>query len=143
MIRPPPRSTLFPYTTLFRSRRPPHLPRRIPALEPQRPATPPSDGPRGELDQPSPPIVVADFRVDRSVPEPERVDRRLRTRRDFLLGRPREARRRDVDRFLEKRAVQRVGLVEDREHPQRGLRHEPFHRDLPPRPEFLDEIGRA
>src|SRR3712207_9340254 len=26
MIRRPPRSTLFPYTTLFRSRRPPHLP---------------------------------------------------------------------------------------------------------------------
>src|SRR3712207_8543628 len=26
MIRRPPRSTLFPYTTLFRSRRPPHAP---------------------------------------------------------------------------------------------------------------------
>src|SRR2546430_16778900 len=25
MIRPPPRSTLFPYTTLFRSRLPPHV----------------------------------------------------------------------------------------------------------------------
>src|SRR2546427_8368660 len=29
MIRPPPRSTLFPYTTLFRS--PPHADRRVPA----------------------------------------------------------------------------------------------------------------
>src|SRR2546426_1831142 len=28
MIRRPPRSTLFPYTTLFRSRRPTHAPRR-------------------------------------------------------------------------------------------------------------------
>src|SRR5438034_5003064 len=26
MIRPPPRSTLFPYTTLFRSWHPPHVP---------------------------------------------------------------------------------------------------------------------
>src|SRR5215204_6968456 len=31
MIRRPPRSTLFPYTTLFRSRRP-HPPRRAPAV---------------------------------------------------------------------------------------------------------------
>src|SRR3712207_6888687 len=34
MIRRPPRSTLFPYTTLFRSQRPPLLARRPPA--PQR-----------------------------------------------------------------------------------------------------------
>src|SRR5438045_9703366 len=32
MIRPPPRSTLFPYTTLFRSR---SLPRRRPPLRPR------------------------------------------------------------------------------------------------------------
>src|SRR3712207_9199450 len=29
MIRPPPRSTLFPYTTLFRSARPAHQERRV------------------------------------------------------------------------------------------------------------------
>src|SRR5438552_7555754 len=29
MIRRPPRSTLFPYTTLFRSRRVPHVPVRV------------------------------------------------------------------------------------------------------------------
>src|SRR5436190_4666715 len=32
MIRPPPRSTLFPYTTLFRSRRRPLRSRRVVAL---------------------------------------------------------------------------------------------------------------
>src|SRR3712207_7288030 len=32
MIRRPPRSTLFPYTTLFRSRRDDHVPARIAAL---------------------------------------------------------------------------------------------------------------
>src|SRR5215204_7180011 len=45
MIRPPPRSTLFPYTTLFRSRRPAlrrppehaHAPRGHEARRPQRP----------------------------------------------------------------------------------------------------------
>src|SRR3989442_6329682 len=31
MIRRPPRSTLFPYTTLFRSKQP-EMPRRVPAL---------------------------------------------------------------------------------------------------------------
>src|SRR5437899_6677851 len=40
MIRRPPRSTLFPYTTLFRSRaawpRPPHWPRRVAALSGRR-----------------------------------------------------------------------------------------------------------
>src|SRR3712207_7221859 len=34
MIRRPPRSTLFPYTTLFRSRRPPLLPRLPHGLHP-------------------------------------------------------------------------------------------------------------
>src|SRR5205807_8286334 len=40
MIRPPPRSTLFPYTTLFRSREPPVLRRRRvphPTIEAQMP----------------------------------------------------------------------------------------------------------
>jgi len=39
----------------------------------------------------TPLVVVADLGVDRSFPEPERVDRRLRARGDFLLCRPREA----------------------------------------------------
>src|SRR2546421_8064272 len=34
MIRRPPRSTLFPYTTLFRSRHPHHLQSARPAVEP-------------------------------------------------------------------------------------------------------------
>src|SRR3712207_8850792 len=36
MIRRPPRSTLFPYTTLFRSVRPPGLPRAQPRLRAAR-----------------------------------------------------------------------------------------------------------
>src|SRR3712207_8561510 len=35
MIRRPPRSTLFPYTTLFRSARQFDVPRRLPLWEPQ------------------------------------------------------------------------------------------------------------
>src|SRR5436305_12430360 len=37
MIRPPPRSTLFPYTTLFRSRRPPSARQSSLAHSPLRP----------------------------------------------------------------------------------------------------------
>src|SRR2546428_7912696 len=36
MIRRPPRSTLFPYTTLFRSREPPHALRERPRDRPHR-----------------------------------------------------------------------------------------------------------
>src|SRR3712207_8295300 len=49
MIRRPPRSTLFPYTTLFRSIRPARAYRAIPARSKVRPVTtrsqPPSCGP--------------------------------------------------------------------------------------------------
>src|SRR5688572_31223733 len=50
MIRPPPRSTLFPYTTLFRSRRQPML--EIALLDAIEPAH--DDGPRrdGATNQP-------------------------------------------------------------------------------------------
>src|SRR5205807_10415165 len=43
MIRPPPRSTLFPYTTLFRS---PGAPPESPACRPVAPARPPARKPR-------------------------------------------------------------------------------------------------
>src|SRR2546430_8399363 len=47
MIRRPPRSTLFPYTTLFRSREPPnlHLPQSLSPPKPQHRALPPPPHP--------------------------------------------------------------------------------------------------
>src|SRR2546430_5737971 len=65
MIRRPPRSTLFPYTTLFRSA----------------------------------------------------CDQRL-------LSRRRQARRRHIDGFLEERAVERVGFVEQAEHLEPPIDHQ-------------------
>src|SRR3712207_7037486 len=47
MIRRPPRSTLFPYTTLFRSRRTDRLGADRPRLPPARPAHPGAPGVRG------------------------------------------------------------------------------------------------
>ncbi len=46
---------------------------------------------------------------------------------------------RDVNRFLEKRSVQRIGLVEDRERTQAPARHQPFQRELMPLDERLQQ----
>src|SRR3990172_2618999 len=48
ITRPPPRSTLFPYTTLFRSRRRSCRQRRVPG--PRRGSAPSSEGRRSRLD---------------------------------------------------------------------------------------------
>src|SRR2546422_7985512 len=54
MIRRPPRSTLFPYTTLFRSRPAPRrrlrssLPRPLPRHAPRAPGAPQADGRDGD-----------------------------------------------------------------------------------------------
>ena len=61
----------------------------------------------------------------------DRLDDRLLR----LLG---VARRRDVDRLLEERAVERVRLVEEGQHAQRASVEQPFQRHLRPRDERLD-----
>src|SRR2546426_8798180 len=56
MIRRPPRSTLFPYTTLFRSHPPPELPHRhlaqLVRLQEARAPLRIAHGPRGQRDHP-------------------------------------------------------------------------------------------
>src|SRR5215217_5069637 len=49
MIRRPPRSTLFPYTTLFRSQRPPRRSRQRPPCRPGPPPALRSEGHTSEL----------------------------------------------------------------------------------------------
>src|SRR3712207_7715751 len=49
MIRRPPRSTLFPYTTLFRSRDEPHRHRRVRDRRSRRPLRPVAGGARPPL----------------------------------------------------------------------------------------------
>src|SRR5919108_4044457 len=62
-----------------------------------------------------------------------------RTGRDLVLYRGREARWRDVDRLLKKRAVQRVGLVEERQHAQLAVGDEALQGHLSPWDEAFDE----
>ena len=49
-----------------------------------------------------------------------------------------QPRRRDVDGLLEGRAVQRIGLVEQRQHLQRAAGQDPFERELGPGDERFD-----
>ena len=58
---------------------------------------------------------------------------------DLALERGRVARRRDVNGLLEVRAVERVRLVEQREHLERAAAQEPLERDLRAGHERLDE----
>jgi hypothetical protein len=55
-----------------------------------------------------------------------------------LVGR-RPARRRDVDGFLERRSVQRIGLVEQRQHVQRAAGEDAFERQLGAGDERFDQ----
>src|SRR2546427_7970051 len=72
MIRRPPRSTLFPYTTLFRSKQVQHLPRVVKArhLGERREHRPPHQHPRREEDE-----VLDD--VQRVVAQRDRKSTRL------------------------------------------------------------------
>src|SRR3712207_9006188 len=68
MIRRPPRSTLFPYTTLFRSQRP----ERCPDLLREEPRLLPG----GEVTAPVDRVEVSEVGVDRLDPAPGRQDRK-------------------------------------------------------------------
>ncbi len=49
---------------------------------------------------------------------------------------------RQIDRFLEERAVERIRLVEDRQHLQRSVVQQPFQGVLAPGDEPFDECDR-
>ena len=63
----------------------------------------------------------------------------------WIVGR--QARGRDVDRLLEEGAVERVGLVEERQHVQLAVGQQPLQRHLEAGDERLDQemvsLGRA
>src|SRR5215467_3633075 len=77
-----------------------------------------SDRARGHLEHERAALVQAKLRVDGALGEPERRARVAAHRGDTGLDGFRQTRRRHVDRLLEERAVERIGLVEDRQHVQ-------------------------
>src|SRR3712207_7385592 len=81
MIRRPPRSTLFPYTTLFRSRRGPMSPA-------SRPGGTGCDGPAPQLRHENRPAAYRKAAEDADAPEARglRPDRRRRDRKSTRLN---------------------------------------------------------
>ena len=68
--------------------------------------------------------------MDRSLPQPQRPRRPHSNRLDLRQDRGRQPRRRHVQRLLEVRPLERVGLVEDRQHLQTASAQQPLDRHL-------------
>ena len=79
--------------------------------------------------------------MDRTVGEAQRTSRSRRGLANprLLLGR--KARGRHIDRLLEERAIQWVGLVEDGQHLELATSEQPLDRDLLARDEVFDQHG--
>ena len=75
---------------------------------------------RGDLQDEGPALVEAQLGVDRSLREAEGSAGVAGHRGDAGLRRLGQPRRRDVDRLLEERAVEWVGLVEERQDVERS-----------------------
>ena len=68
--------------------------------------------------------------MDRSLPQPQRTCRPRSNRLDLDQDGARQPRRRHVQRLLEVRPLERIGLVEDRQHLQTASPQQPLDRHL-------------
>src|SRR5215468_11279587 len=103
------------------------------------PRTETADRPGRDLDDPGAALVPAQLRVNGTVGEPERASPSRRLLLDLRLDIAREPGRRHVDRLLEERAFERVGLVEERERAEPSGRQEALERYLDSGDEVLYE----
>ena len=103
---------------------------RHPRPKAKRPSAQPADRPRGHIDRPRSLIVQAQFGVQRTILETQRLCRPPRRLDHFLDLLVRQSRRRDVDRLLEKRTIQRIRLVEDGQRMQLAIPQQALQRDF-------------
>src|SRR6267154_2776010 len=101
--------------------------------EPQRSRAQSTDRPRRHLQRPNAFLINPKLRVHRSVRQSQRPHRSRRAVLNFLLLHFAQPRRRNVDRLLEKRPLQRISLVTNRQHPKLSVRQQPFNRHFPSR----------
>ena len=99
-----------------------------PGPEAQRPGAEPADRAGGDLHDARALLVDPHLGVDGALGEPERARRPARLGGDIRLDGVREPGRGHVERLLEEGAVERVGLVEQREHVQLTPDQEPLER---------------
>ena len=100
-----------------------------------------ADRARGDLDQDRAAVgfAPAQLGVDGAGLEAQRARRRRHRVGDAALIGRRAPRRRDVEGFLEGRAVERIGLVEQRQHLERAAGQDALQRELGPGDERFDE----
>src|SRR6185503_19825287 len=105
----------------------------------QRPRTKPSNCASGYLDHPRAVFIRSKLCVDWPFGQSHRANRRG-GRLDYLLLNFRaQPRRRHVNRFLEERTVERIRLVEDREHSKLAIGHQTFDGDFKARNKLFDQ----
>jgi hypothetical protein len=97
-----------------------------------------ADRARRDLEQPDAAIVNPELGVHRPVRKTGGAAGALDFARGSTLYARRQLRGGDEDRLLEIRAVERIGLVEQREHPQAAVHQQPFERVLAARNEAFD-----
>ena len=100
-----------------------------------------ADRARGDFEDKDAVRVDAALGVDRTVMEAQRSRRARHAVDDGALRVGVRGRRRQVDRFLEERAVERIGLVEDRQHLEGAAMHHPFESVFAAGNEPFDERG--
>ena len=107
--------------------------------EAERPAAQAADRSRGHLQGPRPVRRQPKLRVDGAVGQSQSARCARRRLRHGTLQLLRMARRGHVEGLFEVRAVEWVGLVEQRQHPQRAAREQAFQRHFRTRQELLDQ----
>ncbi len=112
-------------------------------LEAQRARTQAADRPGGDFEHEDAFSVHPALGVDRTVAQAERGGGAADTADDGALHVVGCGRGREIDRLLEERAVQRIGLVEDRERVQPAAGQQPFERVLTAGNESFDERRRV
>src|SRR6266581_3995913 len=102
-----------------------------------------ADGAGGDLDEPGAAVVDAKLGMHGTLAQSEGAGGGGGRLRDLLLDARRQAGRRDVDRLLEERTIQRVRLVEQGEHLEAGGEQDPFQGDLDAGHELFDQHEAA
>ena len=94
-------------------------------LEPERTRTQPADRPGGHFEHEHAVAIHAALGVNGTVVQPESCRRRRDGVLDPALPAGIAAGRRDVDRLFEEGSLERIRLVEDRQHPQPAMFEHP------------------
>src|ERR1700733_10294326 len=96
----------------------------------QHPSAESADGPCGNFEHPNATLIDAHFGMDGTFGQAKCIHRSLRGFNDRYLGGWIFTRWRHVNSLFEERAIQRIRLVEKRQHAKLSIRENAFEREL-------------